>query len=76
MIQIEKYLRPINIFIFFLGLILITISVFYPNYKRYYLYLSIVIIIPIAIAGLIKQKKDDRFRIHTTLKTQFIECYL
>lgn len=42
------------------SLILVAISLFSPEYTRYYLYLSIIIIIPTATIGLIKQRKEDK----------------
>jgi L-asparagine transporter-like permease len=58
-IMIKKYITPTSI-IFLWGLILIMISLLYPEYTRYYLYLSIIVIIPIAIISLIKQRKEDK----------------
>ncbi|PXY47274.1 hypothetical protein DMB68_09040 [Flavobacterium hydrophilum] len=49
-----------NIALFLWGLILVTISLLYPEYTRYYLYLSIIVIIPTAIISLIKQRKEDK----------------
>ena len=46
--------------IFLWGLILIAITEWYYEYARYYLYVSIAVIIPIMIWNLIKQKKKDK----------------
>lgn len=46
--------------IFLWGLILIAITEWYYEYVRYYLYASIVVIIPIMIWNLMKQKKKDK----------------
>ncbi|MEN2399481.1 hypothetical protein GKZ90_0006815 [Flavobacterium sp. MC2016-06] len=56
----KKYSTPINIFILLWGFILIVISELYSEYVRYYLYLSLIIMIPIMIWNLIKQKKNDK----------------
>lgn len=56
----KKLITPINIAIFFWGLILIAISQLYPDYTRYYLYLSIAVIVPLTIVNLVKEKKEDK----------------
>lgn len=56
----KKIITPINIAIFFWGLMLIAISQLYPDYTRYYLYLSIAVIVPISIVNLVKEKKEDK----------------
>ncbi|KOP38978.1 hypothetical protein DBB36_20975 [Flavobacterium sp. WLB] len=56
----KKYLTPINIIFVLWGLILQAVSWFYPDYTRYYLYISIIVIIPFAIVSFIKQKEKDR----------------
>ncbi|CAC9976025.1 hypothetical protein [Flavobacterium panici] len=43
-----------------MGVILQAVSWFYPDYTRYYLYISIIVIIPFAIVTFIKQKEKDR----------------
>jgi 4-hydroxybenzoate polyprenyltransferase len=58
--MMKKYITPLNIAFFIWGPILIAISSFYPDYTRYYLYLSIIVIIPVAVFNLIKQKKQDK----------------
>ncbi|OXB00679.1 hypothetical protein B0A81_20610 [Flavobacterium plurextorum] len=55
----EKIAAPVSI-IFLWGLILIAITEWYYEYVRYYLYVSIAVIIPIMIWNLIKQKKKDK----------------
>ncbi len=57
--MIKKYITPTTIMILWC-LILVAISLFSPEYTRYYLYLSIIIIIPTATIGLIKQRKEDK----------------
>jgi len=39
---------------------LIAISQLYPDYTRYYLYLSIAVIVPVSIVNLVKEKKEDK----------------
>ncbi|OCB73795.1 hypothetical protein B0A79_20820 [Flavobacterium piscis] len=56
----KKLITPINIAIFFWGLMLIAISQLYPDYTRYYLYLSIAVIVPVSIVNLVKEKKEDK----------------
>lgn len=56
----KKLIIPINVFIFFWGIMLLATSVLYPDFVRYYLYLSIAVIIPIMIINLIKQRKEDK----------------
>ncbi|MDR7371535.1 hypothetical protein [Flavobacterium aquidurense] len=65
----KEYTRPINIAIFFWGLLLLIISNFYPDYARYYLYLSIIVIIPVAIFNLIKQRKQDKINDTTVFQS-------
>jgi len=61
----KKYITPINIVFFIWGLILITISEVYRDYTRYFLYLSIIVIIPVAVLNLRKMRKEDKHN-HTT----------
>lgn len=56
----KKYLTLPNIIIFFWGPILVTISLLYSEYTRYYLYLSIGLLIPIIIFSMIKQRREDK----------------
>ena len=57
--MVKKYVTPTTITLLW-GLILVTITLLYPEYTRYYLYLSIIIMIPLAIIHLIKQRKEDK----------------
>lgn len=57
--MIKKYVTPTSI-IFLWGLILVAIPLLSPEYTRYYLLLSIIVIIPTAIISLIKQRKEDK----------------
>ncbi len=57
--MIKKYFTSTSI-IFLWGLILVATSLLYSEYTRYYLYLSIIVIIPIMIYSLIKQRKEDK----------------
>jgi hypothetical protein len=59
--MIKKYITPVNIIFFLWGPILILISEFYGEYVRYFLYLSIMVIIPIMVFNLIKQRKEDKW---------------
>ncbi|SHH40828.1 hypothetical protein SAMN05444388_11095 [Flavobacterium johnsoniae] len=56
----KKIITPASIIIFFWGLLLLVISELYPDYTRYYLYLSIVLIIPFMTANLVRQKREDK----------------
>ncbi len=56
----KKYITPLNIAFFLWGLVLVTISQLNPEYTRYFLYLSIIVIIPIAIINMIKMKNEDK----------------
>jgi predicted Na+-dependent transporter len=56
----KKYITPISIAMFLWGLILITISEVYRDYTGYFLYLSIIIVIPLIIVNMIKQRKEDK----------------
>jgi predicted permease len=58
--MIKEYITPINIIFILWGLILQTISWFYPDYTRYYLYLSIIVLIPFTVFKMIKQRKEDK----------------
>jgi 4-hydroxybenzoate polyprenyltransferase len=58
--MMKKYSTPINIAFFLWGLLLLAVSKLYPEYVRYYLYFSIIVIIPIMIVNLIKQRKEDK----------------
>ncbi|KQX00672.1 hypothetical protein ASC72_07305 [Flavobacterium sp. Root420] len=67
--MMKKYITPINIAVLLWGLLLLVISGFYPDYTRYYLYLSIIVIIPVAIFNLIKQRKQDKLNNTTEFQT-------
>nr|WP_315156600.1 hypothetical protein [uncultured Flavobacterium sp.] len=56
----KKNITPIKIIPFLWPLILLFIQEVYPDYTRYFLYLSIPIITVLAIINLIKQKKEDK----------------
>lgn len=52
--------KEINILLLLWGLIFVVISAFFREYVRYYLYLSIIIIIPIMILNIIRQRREDK----------------
>ncbi|PXY39399.1 hypothetical protein DMB65_18110 [Flavobacterium cheongpyeongense] len=52
--------KEINIILLLWGLIFVVISAFFREYVRYYLYLSIIIIIPIMILNMIRQRREDK----------------
>ena len=56
----KKYITETNITLFLWGPILIAISSFYPDYTRYYLYLSIIVLIPLTVFKMIKQRREDK----------------
>lgn len=56
----KKIITPTSIIIFFWGLLLLVTSELYPDYTRYYLYLSIALIIPFMTANLVRQKREDK----------------
>lgn len=58
--MVKKYITQTNIILFLWGPILIAISSFYPDYTRYYLYLSIIVLIPFTVFKIIKQRKEDK----------------
>ncbi|KRD10465.1 hypothetical protein ASE21_12240 [Flavobacterium sp. Root901] len=66
--MMKKLIKPIYIAIFLWGLILNSISWFYPDYTRYYLILSIIVITPLAIIEMIKMKKEDKLNETTLFK--------
>jgi hypothetical protein len=53
-------ITPINVVFFLWVLLQVAIAEIYPNYTRPFLYLSLIIIIPLAIMNLVKQKKEDK----------------
>lgn len=58
--MIKKYLTLTNIISFFWIAVLFLISQFYPDYKRYSLYVSIIIMIPFIIVNLVKKRREDK----------------
>lgn len=58
----KKKLTSINSLLILLGLLLIAISIFSPEYTRYFLYLSIIVITPVMIVNMIKQRKEDKLQ--------------
>lgn len=56
----KKLITPTNFIIFLWGPLYVVMSLLYPDYTRYYLYLSLPIFIPLMIANLIKQRKEDK----------------
>lgn len=67
--MIKSLITPVNIAFFFWGLILVALSQVYPEYTRYYLYASILVIIPFMVVNLVKQKKEDKRNQTTTFKS-------
>jgi hypothetical protein len=72
--MIKKYITPINLISYLWTLLLVFISNQYSEYSRYYLYISIPIMIPFMISNLIKQRKDDQSMVQQCLNLQFIGC--
>lgn len=70
--MIKKYIIPVNIIFLLWGPILIVISEFYREYVRYFLYLSIIAIIPIMVLNLIKQRREDKLNAAKVLFRQSI----
>lgn len=58
--MIKKYITPINLISYLWTLLLVFISKEHSEYSRYYLYLSIPIMIPFMISNLIKQRREDQ----------------
>lgn len=56
----KKLLTPINVITLIWGSILLILSNWYPEYVRYYLYLSIIIMVPFMIFNLMKQREQDK----------------
>jgi len=56
----KKYITQTNITLFLWGPILLVISQYYPDYTRYYLYLSIIVMITFMVLKMIKQRKEDK----------------
>ena len=66
--MIKRYFTTINIVFFLWGILLLFISNKYGEYTRYYLYLSIIAIVPFIIIKIIKQRKEDQTNGTTTFK--------
>lgn len=62
--MIKKVLTPATIAIFFWGIILLILNEKFYEYVRYYLYLSIIVVFPIMIVNMVKQRNNDK--IHGT----------
>lgn len=58
--MIKKYITLPSFVTLFCIIILWTISLTFPEYSRYFLYLSILVLIPIIISDLIKKRKEDK----------------
>lgn len=58
--MIKKIVTPVNVIFLFWGLVLVTFSESYPQYTRYFLYASILFILPVMIVNLVKQRKEDK----------------
>ncbi|MCV9928618.1 hypothetical protein OIU83_13195 [Flavobacterium sp. LS1R49] len=67
--MIKKYVTTINIVYFLWGLVLLAISDLYPEFVRYYLYLSIISIIPMMIMITIKMRREDKLNGTTTFRS-------
>jgi len=65
-----KIVTPVNIIFVLWGFSLFAISGLYHEYVRHYLYLSIVVILPITTLSLFKQIKNDK--IHGTKELQHL----
>jgi hypothetical protein len=58
----KKKIKSINIVFLLLGLLLIAISIFSPEYTRHFLYFSIIVMTPVIIVNMIKQRKEDKLK--------------
>ena len=58
----EKKNKSINIVFLLLGLLLIAISIFSPEYTRHFLYFAIIVMTPVIIVNMIKQRKEDKLK--------------
>ncbi len=74
--MVKKYTTPLNIIFFLWGVILLAVSWFYPDYTRYYLYLSILIIIPVATAHLMKERRMDKINNTTDFKSSIFRMLI
>lgn len=52
--------KELSAVLFLWGPIYLIIARFFAEYSRYYLYLSVIIIIPVIILKMIKQWKEDK----------------
>jgi heme O synthase-like polyprenyltransferase len=57
--MMKEYITTKNIGIFFI-LLLLGISLVFPEYNRYFTYTAIVIMIPLVVVELIKKRKEDK----------------
>ena len=58
----KKKIKSINIVFLLLGLLLIAISIFSPEYTRHFLYFAIIVMTPVIIVNMIKQRKEDKLK--------------
>ncbi|WP_431241554.1 hypothetical protein ACQ9BO_16035 [Flavobacterium sp. P21] len=58
--MMKRIITPVNVIFLFWGFVLLTFSESYPQYTRYYLYASILIIFPVMVINLTKQRKEDK----------------
>lgn len=58
--MIKKYITTTTVILFVWIPMQFLISQFYPNYTRYFTYLSIIVMISVMIFDLIKQWKEDK----------------
>ncbi|PJJ07100.1 hypothetical protein CLU83_0244 [Flavobacterium sp. 1] len=58
--MIKKHITPVNVIIYLWIFMLVFISKEYSEYYRYFLYLSIPLLIPFMIFNLIKQRREDQ----------------
>lgn len=64
----KKYITSTNIVFLLWGLVLLTLSWFFPEYVTGYLILSISIMIPLAIIKMIKMRREDKINGTTLFK--------
>jgi hypothetical protein len=55
---IKKNIASISIILIFV--LSQVIGLIYPEYYRYFMYLGLILVTPIVILGLIKQRKEDK----------------
>lgn len=58
--MIKKVLTPATIAVFFWGIGSLLLNVYYYEYLRPYMYISLAVIFPIMVWNLIKQRKEDK----------------